>query len=208
MRGRCASTLTQRGAFDPLATIPKAPAAWDGDSVIFGTGGGTVSAPPVQLGTLAGISVDNFGVPSSKTSDCAIRWSNEIRGRGYRTLLWSCAVNDVANGISGTTALANATVVWNQAKADGLKVIITEVTPWKNSAGWTTGTQTESDVYSTGAKAWADANGGVFIFTRPTMGGQGGDTNVLLTTMNSGDNIHPNVAGQLELATRANTGGP
>ena len=162
----------------------------------------------MQLGTLASISVDNFGVSGSKTADCAARWASEIRGHGYRTLIWSCAVNDVANGISGATALANATAVWNQAKADGLKVIITEVMPWKNSAGWTTGTQTESDVYSTGAQTWASGNGGVFIATRATMGGQGGDTNVILAAYDSGDHIHPTIAGQLQLATLVNGGAP
>jgi lysophospholipase L1-like esterase len=67
--------------------------------------------------------------------------------------------------------------------------------PWKNSAGWTAGKQTETAAYNAAASAWASANGALYVDLFTPMGGGGGDPDVLAVAYDSGDLIHPNATG-------------
>lgn len=117
-------------------------------------------------------------------------------------------MNDFAAGFTGAATWATVQTVLDQAKADGLKVIVTEVMPWKGGAGWTAGAVTEANAYWVSAQAWATANGQFAIATKASMGGQGGDPEVLLAAYDSGDHLHPSIAGQLQLATLVSAASP
>ncbi len=171
---------------------------WIGDSIIYGTGN-IPQTPYVQLSASLGRTVVGAGVGGNTTSQCSSRWTSTYKAASYATLIWSCGVNDVAGGITGATASNNAIAVFNEAKALGMTVIVTGIMPWKNSTGWSAGKNTEGIAYNTAVEAWAVSNGGHYVATA-TMGGQGGDADILLTTLDSGDLIHPNVAGAAALA--------
>lgn len=170
--------------------------AWLGDSIIAGTGS-TPNTPPMQLKTVTDPgSVFNLATGGYTTTQCATRYTSAtVAGGGHRTLIWSCGVNDMATGVSGATAWANAQAVVAAARAAGLKVIITSIMPWKNSAGWTAGKQTETAAYNAAASAWASANGALYVDLFTPMGGGGGDPDVLAVAYDSGDLIHPNATG-------------
>ena len=82
-----------------------------------------------------------------------------------------------------------------------MKVIITGIMPWKSSPGWTLAKQTETVAYNSAMSTWAGANGAFYVPTIASMGGGGGDPDVLAVAYDSGDLIHPNAAGALQLAT-------
>lgn len=170
--------------------------AWLGDSIIAGTGS-TPNTPPMQLKTVTDPgSAFNLATGGYTTTQCATRYTSAaVAGAGHRTLIWSCGVNDMATGVSGATAWANAQAVVTAARAAGLKVIITSIMPWKNSAGWTAGKQTETVAYNAAASAWAGANGALYVDLFTPMGGGGGDPDVLAVAYDSGDLIHPNAVG-------------
>jgi lysophospholipase L1-like esterase len=171
---------------------------WVGDSIVGGVGS-TPDTPPRQLqAALPGRQVVNGGVPSDTTTLCAARWNSTYKTTPAKVLIWSCGVNDAATDVSGATALANATAVWTDAVSRGMRVIITGIMPWKTSLSWTSGRQTQADIYTAGAQAWAAANSQTFVDTT-SMGGGGSDPLILQAAYNSGDAIHPSAAGATAL---------
>ena len=185
--GRCQTTRT-------------GPIAWVGDSIVYGNASLPLD-PPSRLTDLQPTRpVFNSGVGSNVIASCGARYNTTIAGN-YQTLIWSCGVNDMAAGTAGATAATAAQVFLADARARGMKVIITGIMPWKNSAGWTLAKQTETVAYNSAMSTWAGANGAFYVPTIASMGGGSGDADILLGAYDSGDLIHPNAAGALQLAT-------
>lgn len=175
--------------------------AWVGDSIIAGTGSNP-SNPTFQLKSVVDPgSVFNFATGGYTIAQCGARYTSFIAAGGHRTLIWSCSVNDLAAGTTGAAAASAAQVFLADARARGIKAIITGTMPWKNSGGWTAGKQTETVAYNSAMSTWAGANGAFFVPTIASMGGGGADPDVLLGIYDSGDLIHPNAAGAQQLAS-------
>ncbi len=188
---------------DPSARCAPAdqagPIVWVGDSIIYGNASLPLS-PPVRLTELQPARpVVNAGVGSTGVASCGSRYL--ASHTNAQTLVWSCGVNDLASGGVGATIAAAAQGYLADARSRGIKVIITGTMPWKTSAGWSPGQQTETVAYNLAMSNWANMNGALFVPTAPSMGGGGGDPDVLLGAYDSGDHIHPNAAGALQLAT-------
>lgn len=175
------------------------PVAWAGDSIVYGFASLPLDPPSRLTDLQPARPVFTSAVSGSTIAQCGARYTASLTG--FQTLIWSCGVNDMANGTVGATAATAAQVFLADARARGMKVIITEIMPWKNAAGWTAGRQTETDAYDTAMQAWAGANGAFWVATQPTMGGGGGDPDILAVAYDSGDLIHPNAAGSLQFAT-------
>lgn len=203
IKGVCLDTYTS-GRCVPAPT--SGPVAWIGDSIVRGVGSLPLT-PPRYLTSLAGVGVVNAGVGSNTIAACGSRYNSTYAAGGYRTLIWSCAVNDMAAGTAGATAATAAQVYLADARSRGMKVIVTGVMPWKNSTGWSIAKQTETAAYNSAMSTWAGLNGATYVSTA-SMGGQGGDPDILLTTLDSGDLIHPNSAGASALAALVNAAAP
>lgn len=181
--------------------VRNGPVAWVGDSIVYGNGSIPLD-PPSRLTDLQPTRrVLNSGVGSNVIASCGARYNATIATAGYQTLIWSCGVNDMAAGTAGATAATAAQVFTADARSRGMKVIITGIMPWKSSPGWTLAKQTETVAYNSAMSTWAGANGAFFVPTIASMGGGGADPDVLLGAYDSGDLIHPNAAGALQLAT-------
>lgn len=203
IKGVCLDTYAS-GRCVPQPT--SGPIAWIGDSIIRGVGALPLT-PPRYLTALTVVGVVNAGVPSNTIAACGSRYNSTYAAGGYRTIIWSCGVNDMAAGTAGATAATAAQVYLADARSRGMKVIITGIMPWKNSTGWTAGKQTETVAYNSAMSTWAGSNGAFYVSTA-SMGGQGGDPDLLLNEFDSGDLIHPNSAGASALATLVNAASP
>lgn len=193
--GRCQPTRT-------------GPVAWVGDSIIYGNASLPLD-PPSRLTDLQPTRpVINAGVGGNGVASCGARYLANYTT--VSTLIWSCAVNDLAAGTAGATLATAAQVFLADARSRGIKVIITEVTPWKNSTGWTLAKQTETDAYDAAMQTWAGSNGATWVATQPTMGGGGGDPDVIAVAYESMyvDKIHINSAGALQFATLVSAASP
>lgn len=191
--GRCQPTRT-------------GPVAWVGDSIVYGNASLPLD-PPSRLTDLQPTRpVINAGVGSTGVASCGARYLASYTG--VQTLIWSCGVNDLATGSAGATLATAAQVFLADARSRGIKVIITGVMPWKNSVGWTLAKQTETVAYNSAMSTWAGANGAFYVPTIASMGGGGGDADVLAVAYDSGDLIHPNSAGALQLATLVSAQSP
>lgn len=190
--------------------IPPAPTGrivWIGDSIVFGNGSMPMT-PPVHLSEQRNQGVVAAGVGSNTAAQCGARWTSTYKGRGFNMLIWSCAVNDLAAGTGGLTTATAVKGYLLEARAEGMRVVVTGVMPWKNSTGWTAGKQAETVAYNTEMSAWSPDAGVIFLSTA-TMGGQGGDPDLLQTALQSTalDKIHPNSAGAAHLARIVADGG-
>lgn len=188
--------------------VPTARIAWIGDSIIYGFPD-IQTSPAVQLTQLLGGSkvVVDKGTNGFRALDCSARFTSEVQGQGYSTLIWSCAVNDMAQDATGAQTAAWVEAALASALADHEKVIVTGVCPWKNSPAWTSGRQTQTVAYNSLISTWAGANGATYIDCFAAEGGQGGDPDALLTAYDSGDKIHQSAAGkgkQAQLVQAAN----
>lgn len=187
--GRCTPTRT-------------GPVAWVGDSIVYGNASLPLDPPSQLTGLQPSRPVFNSGVGSNTIASCGQRYNETIAGL-YQTLIWSCGVNDMAAGTAGATAATAAQVFLADARSRGMKVIITGIMPWKSSAGWTIAKQTETVAYNSAMLTWAGANGAFYVPTIASMGGGGGDPDVIAVAYEgaTADKIHPNAAGALQLAT-------
>ena len=183
--------------------VRNGPVAWVGDSIVYGNGSIPLDPPSRLTDLQPARPVFNSGVGSNVIASCGARYNTDIAGK-YQTLIWSCGVNDMAAGTAGATAATAAQVFLADARARGMKVIITGIMPWKNSAGWTLAKQTETVAYNSAMSTWAGANGAFYVPTIASMGGGSGDADILLGAYDSGDLIHPNAAGALQFATLVN----
>lgn len=168
--------------------------AWLGDSITYGAGSPT-ARPPNLLAVSITEYVQNFGLSSDLAAGCLSRWRTDIQGKGYTSLILECGVNSVSiGGQTGAQTVATLSTLMDEARADGLRVTVVGIMPWKNSGFWTAPKQVQTDAINTGLIAYAATNSLTYV-SLLSMGGQGGDPDVLLTIYNSGDNQHPNAAG-------------
>ena len=186
--GRCQPTRT-------------GPVVWVGDSIVYGTASLPLDPPSRLTDLQPGRPVINAGVGSTGVASCGAHYLANYTG--VQTLIWSCGVNNLATGSAGATLATAAQVFLADARSRGIKVIVTEITPWKNSSGWTLAKQTETDAYDAAMQTWAGSNGATWVATQPTMGGGGGDPDVIAVAYESAalDKIHINSAGALQFAT-------
>lgn len=183
--------------------------AWVGDSIVYGFPNPSTS-PSVQLNQLLGPqgkTVTDLSINGSTTPDCAARWTADVQGHGYATLIWSCAVNDVASGNTGSFTASTVEALATSALNDGERVVITGIMPWKGSSQWSSGKNVEGLAYNSLISAWAADHGATYVDTS-SMGGEGGDPDVLLAQYDSADHVHPTVLGQVKVAQLVQAASP
>lgn len=177
-----------------------------GDSITAGFSS-SGSGPPVRLGAALPAYVADFGVPGASAADCLTNYRAWVAGHGYTSLVLLCGVNSLAAGQTAATVMATLTTIMDEARAAGLRVTPMGITPWKNSGSWTAGRQTETTALNALLSAYATANGLTYV-SPATLGGQGGDPDVLLTIYDSGDFIHPNSAGNIAIGALLQAASP
>lgn len=199
------SSLTKCTANDPTIPGVSSSIIWIGDSIIHGTQPG-IRNPPASLVSLLGGTrhVYQGGISQARTSPvpgtyagCSAAYATS-KTTNARTLIWACGINDAIDGVTGTGFVTAAQVILADARARGLKVIITGLTPFGSAASWSAGAQTRADTYNSSMTTWAGSNGATFVSTA-SLGT--GSPLALLAAYDSGDGLHPNGAGAVALAT-------
>lgn len=79
--------------------------------------------------------VDNFGRSGDRTADLLNRWSTVLKGRGYDWLILQGGGNDAINSVSAEDAMANFQVIIEDARAEGLHVVLVTLWPFRGYAG-------------------------------------------------------------------------
>lgn len=179
-----------------------------GDSITRGD----TSAPtryPYELAALASKTVLNAGVPANTAAQCRTRYEASIAGKGYATVIILCSVNSINNGLTDAQTWSDLSAIASDARSRGTRVVWVKTTPWKGFSGWTSGKQAYADaLWSTMQADCAGSPSTTACIDTASLGGQGGDPNVMLTTLDYGDGLHFNAAGSTALAAAIYSGLP
>ena len=133
--------------------------------------------------------VQNAGNGGLTAAQILTQWTDNVRSRGYTTVLVLGGVNDI-NRDSQTAASTWPSLksIVDQAKADGLTVGISTVLPFSASGGKATELATLNSTITT----YAGANGMILLDGYTLMGDGAGN---LAAAYNAGDNLHLSEAG-------------
>lgn len=175
--------------------------AWLGDSITQGT---TTSHPTYPTGELYRLygqygskQVMNYGYLGYGLTTPVLPVWNNIKTKGFGSLVVLLGVNDLRAGVSAATIWALYQPILDEAKALGWNVTPVKVLCWGAWAEWTAGKQTETDTLNASLQSWCTANGKTCVDTSATMC----TGNNLSATYNYGDGLHLNAAGATQLAT-------
>lgn len=142
----------------------------------------------------------NIGLSGAKSADSLSHWTNRVRNRGYTHVMIWVGINDITADTAMGTIQTNIQTIIDQAIADGLTVILLNVTPWAGNASWTTTRQTNTDTLNT----WIAGRTGVTKIDVATPMSNGASPPALQAGYQA-DTIHQNDAGQVVIASTIKT---
>lgn len=180
------------------------PVSFHGDSIVAGSYSGAITAPS-QLQSIIGRGVYNKGIPADNTAGCVSRFTSQVLGRNFASVVWLCGTNDFisCSNCGATFFEAARSGALAPAKAAGMGVIPVTVLPKASAAGWTQQMQDNIEQFNTALISWANAsNGGLYVDGYGFLGATNpdGGYRMLSPTYDSNDGVHPNAAGATYLA--------
>jgi lysophospholipase L1-like esterase len=141
--------------------------------------------------------VSNFGTPGHRSDQNLSTWTNYIRGRGYDVLVLLTGINDIVQDVTGANAWTSVNQIVDEAKSDGLTVILVTTLPFKGYSGWTSGRQTQLDALLTSIRA----EGGLTLLDLYPSWETSAGSDIMKAAYDVGDGLHPGVAGTAQLAS-------
>lgn len=180
-----------------VGTVPNA-VAWVGDSITWGNAPVTgTDRPPAVLGSLTVKYVQNLGIAGNTAAQCLTNFRDTVKGKGFTTLIVMCGVNDLQSGTSAAATYASLETLYNEARADGLRLILVGISPWGSYVNSSPAKQTQSDALNVLISDYATTHSLDFVSTASL----GAGSPLALTAPNdSGDGLHPNAVGSAALA--------
>lgn len=92
---------------------------------------------------------DNHGVGGDEVEQMLTRWRDDIRGTGYRVLTFMGGINDVGrDSETAASTWSTAQTILDEARTDGMRVVIFTILPVGGSGWETNGRQTQIDAYN------------------------------------------------------------
>ncbi len=178
-----------------------------GDSITAGNTAGYAPDTPwpmrISLDTALVRVVANQGIAGETSAQGRLRWTSQIRSKGYATLVWALGVNDANQGVSVATAQAAAEATMDEARADGMTVVVLTGTPCANNGTWNGTKQTTLEGVNTALRNYATLHSLTLVDTYVLLGAA--DPTKLLAAYDSGDGIHPSQAGLDAIAAAVKT---
>ena len=149
---------------------------------------------PSLLGLASPSTFGNTAVSGSKTVDMVTRYDTyKTSSRTHFAVMGG--TNDVLQDVPTATTKANLSYMWADAKARGAVVVVMTIPPCQGyTALWTPTRQANLDILNAWIRAQAAANGYVLVDVNAVLGEPGNPT-YLNPAYDSGDHLHPNLAG-------------
>jgi lysophospholipase L1-like esterase len=137
----------------------------------------------------------NKGISGNNTTQMLARFSTDILANaisGEYCVIFG-GINDLAQDVPNSTIQSNLQLMYDEAKAAGLIIIAVTTSPWKGSAYWTSGRQSNQDLLNDwilNTASNCDYKVDIYpILEDPST------PDTLLPTYDSGDHIHYSTAG-------------
>lgn len=177
-----------------------------GDSITEGHFADTARVTyPERLGASlgAGYQVDNHGVIGDIVTGMDFRYDSYVKGRGYTAVAFMGGINNIMTlNQSGATVYALWAALADEIVADGHHLITSTVLPFKTSASWTAGKQTELDALNTSILAYCAAHPTVSCFDGYSVFEDPANADELLPAYEHTDHLHLSAAGNTALAAQ------
>ncbi|MDD5172266.1 MAG: SGNH/GDSL hydrolase family protein [Candidatus ainarchaeum sp.] len=172
-----------------------------GDSVTAGSATKNRSYVDLLITGSPDATIGKYGVSGNTTSQMRKRFDKEILGQKppYDVVVIQGGVNDIASGIPLTTTKANLSAMFKAAQDKGMQVVVFTIAPWGGSDNWNSSAQQKTDEFN----KWLLAQDGKGITVVDLSSMRDGDSPKMKTDYDSGDHLHPNKDGQLEIARLA-----
>jgi len=190
-----------------------------GDSITDGTGTPAdtdtrwpnrlaASAAPAGLAVVdEGIVADRVIADISGVPSVTSRWQRDVLGQpGARTVVDAAGINDVRNGASAAQLEAAQAALVSSAHANGLKIILTTLTPCAGDSLCTAAVDAQRQAYNTWVRGSSSGADGFADFDAAVGGSSSGGLPALNNAYDSGDHLHPNSAGAELLAQAVTLG--
>lgn len=133
-----------------------------------------------------------IGALGGTSGNALVMSGQSITGKEYTKVSVLIGVNDLLNGDTAATIMANIDTICNNLIADGKTVLLSTVLPFKNATGYTGAKQTQLDSLNALIRARL---GVTLIEGHNGLRDNGGDPLQLNPAYNSGDSLHINAAG-------------
>lgn len=197
------NTSGLRGDLGPTPAVGALRVAALGDSITAGLQYANPSYPQqLQQALGAGFDVDNFGIGGDTAAQCLTNWTNNVKGKGYDWLVLMCGVNSITAGVSGATAFASLETILDEARTEGLDIVVMSVTPWKDAFSlWTSGKQAAHDTLNASLASYATTHSLDYVDAFAALENPGA-SDEMLPVYNFGDHLHPDMQGAWVLAQR------
>jgi lysophospholipase L1-like esterase len=161
-----------------VSTSPSPVGVFIGDSIVSGTAqtnayteGGTqhnlYGSIPAKLENTLGITIVNAGIGGQKTSDFVFRFTADVINMHPRICFLEGGINDIANGVSASTVLANFATMASSCVSNNIKPVVMLITPWSNG---TNSQMQERDVINAGLRGYTTTYGAIIVDTDPYLG--------------------------------------
>ena len=179
------------------------PIACLGDSLTYWTGGWISNLQSYYSTT----NVTNFGVGGYTSQQVYDVWTRKVRNSGYKMISVLAGVNDIGHGTDAATAFSFLDRLYDEALADGLKIVVFSVTPlggWipNSTLHWTPQMQVQLDLLNSmiASKAAANPDQMTFCDTYKLLGDPK-NPQQLNSLYDNGDELHWNLAGHQLVAS-------
>jgi lysophospholipase L1-like esterase len=148
--------------------------------------------PPV---TLTSAHFTNDGVSGDTTTQMLARWPAISATRPTHVVIMG-GTND--RTLSAAVATQNLTIIVEDARARGIKVVLLTVLPFSGASGYSAGQETIRTTINTAIRAYGSTAGVTVIDT--DVFGNGATPPALATAYDVGDHLHLNTTGMAALA--------
>jgi lysophospholipase L1-like esterase len=156
-------------------------------------------APIVAVGLGGGTyNFTNLAVSGYRTNQMVTAWTASGRTRRPRVLMLLGGANDVIGSVAAPAIQANLEQMMDEQIADGGRVIVLTVLPFKNAAGYTADKEIVRDAVNVAILAYCAAHTQATCVDAATAADDG--TGALKAAWDSGDGLHPNATGGAAIA--------
>ncbi len=195
--GDCTSGLRYTSEGNPIAV--------NGDSITLG-----VQQLPTRwaqdLNLRQNRAVFNIGNTGLSAAVCLDNYRNYVRGRGYTSMTVLCGVNSLIAGDSAATTFASLQTLFDEARAEGLRLTIGTLTPWAESPLSDAAKQVQTLALNASLSSYCTANGVTCVDFYNSVLNDG--TGKLAAPYADPDKLHPNAAGGAAMGILWNAAAP
>lgn len=181
--------------------------AFLGDSITEGFGITAQPWPQLVQSRRAGqnFAANNLADSGDKVADMAAIFEESVVtaggvSRGYTDVVFLIGTNDLPDGTAAATIWGTIQTKANVARNAGLGVVLCTIVPRKNGASWDAALQTRLETLNALIldAPNGDVPGAIVVDLYTDMGDS--DPAELNATLDSGDGLHPNAAGHIQMA--------